>query len=136
MTKEDKDYGKAYAFLKTKAPENVLPLVIEDARERYHVPNELELAIIKGPENLQGDEKLRPHIKRAFESGMGYALEAKCRGMTNAKTADELKSILNGIYLGSKEVDRNYDAFVLHEEEKGYLVQEKSAFLKSRYAEN
>ena len=125
-------YGKAYAFLRTKAPKDVLPLVIEDAREMYNVPNELELTITNGPENLRGDERLQPHIKRAFQSGMGYALEAKCEGMTNEKTADELKSILNGIYLGSREVDKNYSAFVLHEEKNGYLVQEQDNFLRSR----
>jgi hypothetical protein len=133
MTKEDKNYGKAYAFLNSKASRKILPLVIEDAREMYNVPQKLELTITDGPEKLKADERLRPHIDRAFHTGMRYVLEAKCEGITNEKTADELKSILNGIYLGSKEVDKSYSAFVLHEDNKGrYVIQEQDNFLQSR----
>ena len=125
--------GKAYAFLATKAPRDVLPLVIEDAREMYNVPQKLELTIIDGPENLRGDERLRPYVERAKQQGIQYVLEAKCEGISNGKTADELKSVLNGIYLGSKEVDRNYKAFILHEDNQGrYVIQEQDHFLQSR----
>ncbi len=121
MTKEENNYGKAYAFFNTSAPKDVLPLVVEDARDMAQTPRELELILNEGFEKLNGDSELMTLAKEAEKNGMKYVFEAKYRGATNKKTADEVADILNSIYNASAEIDPAFGAKIVYQDMGKYV---------------
>lgn len=119
--------GKAYAFFNSKCPKDKLPLVIEDVRDMYRTPKALELSITEGFEKLEKTKEgkeLRPLIQQAKEAGMRYVLEARYKGATNQRTADEVKSILEGVYNSSRKPDKTFGSRVFYEDMGRYVFRD------------
>ena len=86
--------GKAYAFFDCSASKKAIESELPAVRIDTQIPNELELLLVEGVENLRGDSALMPIAREAEEEGMKYVMEATYPGVTNKKTSGELQALL------------------------------------------
>lgn len=92
--------GKAYGFLKCDKSLAEIRETIPIIRRYTQTPSKLELSIVKGIGNIQGDRLLHETvISELREEGQyNYAFEARLEGADNRETAKELRDMLNNTY--------------------------------------
>jgi len=98
INKKEISVGRAYGFFYCNASKLEIETTLPRIRELVETPSQLELSLIEGMDNLQGDEGLIALAQEAKEGGINYVLQAMYPGGTNRSTADELSSILNQAY--------------------------------------
>lgn len=92
--------GRAYAFFNCRAdsPE-VIAATLPNARHASNAPNDLELSVIDGVQNLQGGNTIRSMVRDEIQpADIRYVMEAKLPGSTNEQTAIHLDGVLNMMY--------------------------------------
>jgi len=90
--------GKAYAFFDCNASKKEIEDTMPEIRKDAETPSELELSLIEGPSNLNGDAELLEIAENAKNSGVRYVIEATYPGKSNRKTADKLVTLMNQTY--------------------------------------
>ncbi len=110
------NYGRAYAFFYCKASKEEIEAELPFIRKCAKTPSELELSLTEGIESLSGDDVLKTIAGEVMDSGMRYFLEAKYRGSTNEKTADEVADILNQTSL---YFDGEFGGKIVYQDENG-----------------
>ena len=90
--------GKAYGFFNCTSSKDTIEAELPTICELAQIPSELELSLIEGMDNLEGDSDLISLAQRAKKEGIRYVLEASYSGASNKETADEVAGILNQAY--------------------------------------
>lgn len=113
MKKEDKSYGKAYAFFDCNASKKAIEAELPKARHYAEVPSDLELNLIEGTENLSRDAEAMKALEAAKKYSLSrlpksqregnsvtyqYALQAKLPNAANLSTANKMNRIMSLLY--------------------------------------
>ncbi len=117
--------GKAYAFFDCNASKGNIEKELPFIRECVKTPNELELSLMEGTDNLIGDSQLLQIAKEAKDAGIKYVMEATYPNATNHQTAEELSAILNQAYQSPLYADKEkFRGEIAYKENNQYVFRE------------
>ncbi|MDP3640193.1 MAG: hypothetical protein Q8R53_03250 [Nanoarchaeota archaeon] len=125
IARSEETVGTAYAFFYCAAPKPDVKAELPFICELAQTPSALELALVKGPEKVQGDERLTGLAQDAKQAGINYVLQATYPGETNQRAADEVAALLNQAY--QTPLYQPNDPFcgqVVYEENGEYVFRE------------
>lgn len=126
MESTEKDSaGKAYGLFYCDAPEEKIRAELQKIREDARTPAGLELSLIKGLDNFEGDQNLTLLAQGLKRVGINYALLATYSDGTNEDTAKELGDILNSAYRSPLyEQGARFDGVVVYKEGDDYIFRD------------
>jgi tryptophan 2,3-dioxygenase len=118
------DSGKAYGFFRCDASKEEINDTLPRIRDGVGTSSGLELDLIKGVENLKGDEKITALAYHAKRAGLNYVLQATHHEGTNLDAADELAPILNQAYQSHLyETGAQFSGKIVYEENDKYVFR-------------
>lgn len=117
--------GKAYGFFDCSASKEAIEAELPAIRIELKTPNELELSLIEGMDNIRGDKRLTDLAQEAKQDGMRYVMEATYPGATNERTSGELQALLiNTSNLLFCRTNEHIRGKVVYEEKGEYVFRE------------
>lgn len=127
-----KNTGKAYAFFNCSASKEEIEAELPTIREYARTPEELDLSLVEGMNNLESrakqrnDTKLLSLAQGAGRAGRRYCLEGTYPNSDNLSTATELKDVLNTAYASDLFPEGKFHREVLYfnEQERDWFELE------------
>lgn len=90
--------GQAVGFFDCNASAQQLRAELPSILRMTRAPSSLELRLVEGPENAQGDKQTEALGREAANAGIRYALQARLPGANNKRTVGEVTTTLNQAY--------------------------------------
>ena len=123
--KKESSVGRAYGFFYCNASKQEIETELPTIRELIGTPSQLELSLIEGMNNLEGDERLTALAQEAKQDGINYMLQATYPNGTNKGTANEVASILNQAYQSPLyQTNEPFKGAIVYEEKGKYLFRD------------
>lgn len=120
-----KQIGKAYGFFYCDASKQEIETELHTIRELVRTPSQLELSLIEGMDNIEGDKRLTALAQEAKQDGINYMLQATYPNGTNKDTADEVAGILNQAYQSPLyKTKEPFKGAIVYEEKSEYIFRD------------
>jgi len=124
-----KKTGKAYGFFYCNRSKEVVEEVLPRLCDKTQRDSGLELTLIEGLDNVDGDPELRDLAQDAKDQGINYVLKATKPNATNRETAKEVEKTFRRVYQSHLYDVINREPFrgnVFYEENGEYISTVKS----------
>ena len=119
--------GKAYAFFDCKASREDIEKELPNIRETVKTPNELEISLTEGFDNLPistDDAQLLQFAEKAKDVNLKYFIEANYPNHGNRETADEISAVLNQASLSPLDPEgKQIRGTIVYKHDKRYFFR-------------